>query len=95
MGTMATMYSLGTEDFQVSELRERMLSELNPKTGKPVYSTATCFSLLVFYVFALQCMSTLAITRRETKTWLWPAVQFLYMGGLAYLGSFLVYNGLS
>jgi len=95
VGTMATMYSLGTEDFQVSELRERMLSELNPKTGKPVYSTATCFSLLVFYVFALQCMSTLAITRRETKTWLWPAVQFLYMGGLAYLGSFLVYNGLS
>ncbi|MFM8493871.1 MAG: ferrous iron transport protein B [Bacteroidota bacterium] len=95
VGTMATMYSLGTEDFQVSELRGRMLSEVNPKTGKPVYSTATCFSLLVFYAFALQCMSTLAVTRRETKTWLWPAVQFLYMGALAYLGSLLVYTWLS
>jgi ferrous iron transport protein B len=95
VGTMATMYSLGTEDFQVSELRTRMLSEVNPKTGKTVYSTATCFSLLVFYAFALQCMSTLAVTRRETKTWIWPAVQFFYMGTLAYLGSLLVYSGLS
>ena len=95
VGTMATMYSLGTEDFQVSELRGRMLAEVNPKTGKPVYSIATCFSLLVFYAFALQCMSTLAVTRRETKTWLWPAVQFFYMGTLAYLGSLLVYTLLS
>jgi len=95
VGTMATMYSLGTEDFQVSELRGRMLSEVNPATGKPVYSTATCFSLLVFYAFALQCMSTLAVTRRETKSWLWPAVQFFYMGALAYIGSLLVYSGLS
>jgi len=95
VGTMATMYSLGTENFEVSELRGRMVSEVNPATGKPVYSTATCYSLLIFYAFALQCMSTLAVTRRETRSWLWPVVQFVYMGALAYLGALGVFRWFS
>ena len=52
-------------------------------------------SLLLFYVFAMQCMSTLAVVRRETKSWKWPLVQFFYMGGLAYLSSLLAYQLLS
>ncbi|MCB0559810.1 MAG: hypothetical protein KDD09_12750, partial [Phaeodactylibacter sp.] len=66
-----------------------------PVTGKPIYGLATSLSLLLFYVFAMQCMSTLAVVKRETKSWKWPLVQFLYMSGLAYLSSLLVYQLLS
>ena len=60
--------------------------------GTKVYTLATALSLMMFYVLAMQCMSTLAITKRETRTWKWPAVQFAYMTGLAYLMSFVVYQ---
>ena len=93
VGTMATIYSIGsatTEDDSKS-ISERMKSELRPD-GSPVYSTATALSLLIFYVFAMQCMSTLAVVKRETKSWKWPIIQFLFMGIMAYLGSLLVYN---
>lgn len=91
VGTMATIYSIGgTED--EATVRQRMASEINPKTGEPVYGFATSLSLLIFYVFAMQCMSTLAITKRETKSWKWAAIQFIYMSGLAYIGSLIVYQ---
>lgn len=94
VGTMATIYSVGdTENTQ--SIREKMQSEINPKTGKPLFSVAVGFSLLLFYAFAMQCMSTLAVVYRETKNWKWPAIQFVYMSLLAYLSSLLVYQLLS
>lgn len=94
VGTMATIYSVGSSDDEAT-VREKMRAEIRPDNGQPVYNRATALSLLVFYVFAMQCMSTLAITKRETKSWKWPIIQFLYMGGLAYLGSFITYQLLS
>jgi ferrous iron transport protein B len=64
----------------------------NPVTLKPVYSPAVCFSLILFYAFALQCMSTLAVVKRETGSWKWPLVQFLGMGALAWLASFCCFQ---
>lgn len=94
VGTMATIYSIGG-DAEESSVRERMAAELKPGTDQPMYDTATSMSLLIFYAFALQCMSTLAVTRKETNSWKWPAIQFVLMTSMAYLGSWLVYNLLS
>jgi ferrous iron transport protein B len=91
VGTMATIYSVGSVDDELT-LRKRMAAEINPATGEKVYNVATSFSLLIFYVFAMQCMSTLAITKKETNSWKWPLVQFTYMSVLAYLGSFITFN---
>lgn len=92
VGTMATIYSVGSAGDDELSIRERMAKERNPVTGKPVYSFATALSLLVFYVFAMQCMSTLAVVKRETKSWKWPILQFVFMSALAYLASLLVYQ---
>jgi ferrous iron transport protein B len=94
VGTMATIYSVGDSD-DVSSLRQKMGAATRTDTGEKVYTAATALSLLVFYVFAMQCMSTLAVTRRETASWKWPIIQFLFMSALAYLGSFIVYQTLS
>jgi ferrous iron transport protein B len=92
VGTMATIYSIGSASEDDSKsISERMKSELRPD-GTPMYSTATALSLLIFYVFAMQCMSTLAVVKRETKSWKWPIIQFIFMGAMAYLGSLLVFN---
>jgi ferrous iron transport protein B len=91
VGTMATIYSIGSAKDDSKSISERMKSELRPD-GTPIYSTATALSLLIFYVFAMQCMSTLAVVKRETKSWKWPIIQFLFMGVMAYLGSLLVFN---
>lgn len=91
VGTMSTIYSLGS-DADEKTLRQKMAAEINPDTGKPVYQANTAASLLVFYVFAMQCMSTLAVTRKETGSWKWPFIQFTYMGILAYIGALLAYN---
>jgi ferrous iron transport protein B len=91
VGTMATIYSISSSKDDSKSISERMKSELRPD-GSPMYSTATALSLLIFYVFAMQCMSTLAVVKRETKSWKWPIIQFLFMGVMAYLGSLLVYN---
>ena len=72
-------------------LRDKMKAAKRPD-GTPLFTLATGVSLMIFYVFAMQCMSTLAITRRETKSWKWPVIQFVYMTGLAYLMSLLVYQ---
>jgi ferrous iron transport protein B len=94
VGTMATIYSIGS-DSDESSVKNRMATEINYETGEKVYSPATSWSLLLFYVFALQCMSTLAITKRETNSWKWPLIQFFYLGALAYLSSFTIYQFLS
>jgi ferrous iron transport protein B len=92
VGTMATIYSVGANVEDESTIKSRMQSEINPETGGPMYTPAMAFSLLVFYAFAMQCMSTLAIVYRETKNWRWPAFQLVYLTTLAYLSALLVYN---
>jgi len=94
VGTMATIYSIGSADDEFS-VRKRMAKERHPDTGKPVYTMPTALSLLIFYVFAMQCMSTLAVVKKETKSWKWPLLQFFFMTGLAYLASLLVYQVLN
>lgn len=89
VGTMATLYSV--EDKDNSTLRQKMQSAVHDD-GSRVYTLPAALSLMVFYVFAMQCMSTLAIVKRETKTWKWPVIQFIYMTGLAYVMSLLIYN---
>jgi len=91
VGTMATIYSVGSTDDELS-VREQLAAEINPDTGGMRYDFATSLSLLLFYVFAMQCMSTLAVTKRETKSWKWPAVQFIFMSVLAYMSSFAAYQ---
>ncbi len=90
VGTMATIYSANDSE-NASSVREKLILEKGVN-GKPKYTPAVCLSLLVFYAFAMQCMSTMAVVLRETKSWKWMWIQFFYMTGLAYLSSYLVYN---
>lgn len=90
VGTMATIYSVGSED-DTTAIRQRMTTEKR-SDGSKAYDLATGLSLLIFYAFAMQCMSTLAVVKRETGGWKWPAYQFIYMSVLAYSASFLVYH---
>jgi ferrous iron transport protein B len=95
VGTMSTIYSLGAGDEDDNTtIRQRLQAERNPDTGGPMYTTAVAWSLLVFYVFAMMCMSTLATTYRETKSWRWPLVQLAYMSVLAYGAAWLTYLAL-
>lgn len=94
VGTMATIYSIGSAEDEF-RIRDRMAEEVDPRTGRRVYDTATSWSLLVFYVFAMMCMSTLAVTKREMGGWKWPIVQFVFMTTLAYVGALVVYQVLS
>ncbi len=94
VGTMATIYSVGSTEDNL-KVSEQMSKDVNLQTGEKTYNSAVAWSLLIFYVFALQCMSTIAVVRKETGSWKWPLVQFLYMGGLAYFFSFLIYNFLN
>lgn len=91
VGSMATIYSVHQESDDPAPLIDRMRTETNSE-GKPMYSIAVGASLLVFYVYAMQCMATLAVVRRETKSWKWPIIQVVYMGVLAYLGAFIAFN---
>lgn len=91
VGTMATLYSVGDED-NTTSIREKMLQAKNPETGDRLYNKATTFSLLIFYAFAMQCMATLAVVYRETKSYKWPIIQVIYMGALAYISSWIVFT---
>lgn len=98
VGTMATIYSIGNvdegEDGQTT-IKNRMREEINQETGGPRFTPAVGFSLLVFYTFAMQCMSTIAIVYRETRGWKWPLIQLAYMTALAYVSAFAVFQILS
>lgn len=91
VGTMSTIYSIGSseDDFV---LREKMKTARFEDSGTPVYTLATALSLLVFYALAMQCMSTIAVVKRETGSWKWALLQFSYMSLLAYLLAWLVYH---
>jgi len=91
VGTMATLYSVGDDaDENNNTLRQKMSAAVKAD-GTKVYNLASGLSLMVFYVLAMQCMSTLAIVKRETRSWKWPAIQLVYMTSLAYLLSWLTY----
>jgi ferrous iron transport protein B len=91
VGTMATLYSVGEgADENSTTLRKKMQSAVRTD-GTKVYTLATGVSLMIFYVLAMQCMSTLAVVKRETGSWKWPIIQFLYMTGLAYVLSMISY----
>jgi ferrous iron transport protein B len=91
VGTMATLYSVGDAADNDLTLRQKMGAAVRPD-GTKVYTEATGVSLMIFYVLAMQCMSTLAVVKRETGSWKWPIIQLLYMTALAYLLSFIVYQ---
>jgi ferrous iron transport protein B len=90
VGTMATLYSVGDSDNELL-LKEKMKAAEHPD-GRPVFNLASGLSLMIFYVFAMQCMSTLAVVKRETRTWKWPIIQLIYMTALAYVMSFIIYQ---
>lgn len=94
VSTIATIYSLGSTEDQTT-IKTQLKSEINPQTGGPRYTTAVGLSLLVFYTFAMQCMSTLAVVKRETKGWKWPLIQLVYMTAVAYLSAFIIFQSLS
>ena len=92
VGTMATIYSVEGSAEKMESVQQKMKTATNPETGKPVFSLAVAFSLMMFYAFAMQCASTVAVVYRETKNWKWPAAQFAYMTVLAYAASFVAYH---
>ncbi len=94
VSTIATIYSLGSTNDNAT-IMDRLKDEVDPETGGPRFTAAVGFSLLVFYTFAMQCMSTLAVVKRETKGWKWPLAQLIYMTGLAYTSALIVYQVLS
>ena len=91
VGTLATIYSVGSEEEET--IKNRMAAEIHPATGKPRFNFASGISLLLFYAFAMQCMSTLAVVRKETNSWKWPMWQLVAMSAIAYivaLGAFQI-----
>jgi len=94
VGSLATIYSVGDDNDNQRRLIEKLKYERNEQ-GKPFYSLATGLSLLIFYVFAMQCMATLAVVKRETNGWKWPIIQLIYMGTVAYLCAFITFQFLS
>jgi ferrous iron transport protein B len=92
VGTMATLYSANEEDTSAGSTLVQKMSAAKRSDGSKVYTLATGVSLLLFYVFAMQCMSTLAIVYRETKSWKYPVYQFIYMFALAYLFSWVAFR---
>jgi ferrous iron transport protein B len=90
VGTMATLFSVGDSD-EGTLLRDKMRAA-KKDDGTPLFTVATGVSLMVFYLFAMQCMSTLAIVKRETKSWKWPVIQLIYMTAIAYIMSFIFFQ---
>ncbi|MBF7092787.1 ferrous iron transport protein B [Flavobacterium sp. ALJ2] len=91
VGTLATIYSVGGTDNEAT-IKSKMQEEINPQTGEKIFNFASGISLLLFYAFALQCASTLAITKKETNSWKWPMIQLVLMSGFAYITALLAYQ---
>lgn len=92
VSTLGTVYALGDVDEESASLRDRLKAEVDPVTGEHVFTNAVAWSILIFFVFALQCISTLAILRRELGNWKYPAFMFAYMGLLGYTGAVIAYH---
>ncbi len=93
VSTMATVYNLGDADQTSVSLREKLRDAEDPKTGGRAYSPLMAVSLMVFFVLACQCMSTVAVVRRETNSWRWPIFMVVMMNALAWIASFAVFQG--
>jgi len=93
VSTLATIYNVGNVKDDVISLSDAMKRDKNPVTGKSIFTPLVALSLMVFYVYAAQCMATFAIVKRETNSWKWPVFMVVYMTGLAYFGSLIVYQG--
>ncbi|WP_366185969.1 ferrous iron transport protein B [Flavobacterium ovatum] len=91
VGTLATIYSVGGSDNE-DTIKNKMGAEINPITGKKIFNFASGISLLLFYAFAMQCASTLAITRKETNSWKWPLGQLIFMSGFAYVVALIAFQ---
>lgn len=90
VGTLATIYSVGNDDEDT--IKNRMAGEINPILGGPLFNFASGVSLLLFYAFAMQCMSTLAVVKKETNTWKWPSLQLIIMTAIAYISALIAYQ---
>ncbi|WP_339632642.1 ferrous iron transport protein B [Bizionia echini] len=90
VGTLATIYNVGSDEEET--IKNRMAGEVNPILGGPLFNFASGISLLLFYAFAMQCMSTLAIVKRETNSWKWPAWQLVVMTAFAYVVALIAYQ---
>ena len=90
---MSTIYSVGGTDNH--SIKQKLKEAKNLETGEMFFTTAVGISLMLFYAFAMQCMSTIAVVYRETNGWTWPLIQLFYMSALAYLSSFIAYSILS
>lgn len=91
VGTLATIYSVGSHSDEEETIKEQMKNEVC-EDGKKTFNFATGVSLLLFYAFAMQCVSTLAIVKKETNSWKWPIIQLVFMSGFAYLTALLAYQ---
>lgn len=91
VGTLATIYSVGDNENQ-DTIKNKMGAEINPETGAKIFNFASGISLLLFYAFAMQCASTLAITKKETNSWKWPFGQLIFMSGLAYIVALIAFQ---
>ena len=92
VGTMSTIYSVDSDDEDAATIRNKMRDAKNAETGLPVFTFATSLSLMLFYAFAMQCMSTVAVVYRETKSWKWPTIQLVYMTAMAYVASLIAFQ---
>ncbi len=90
VGTLATIYSVGSDEEET--IKNRMAGEINPVLGGPLFNFASGISLLLFYAFAMQCMSTLAIVKRETNSWKWPTLQLVIMSAFAYIVALIAFQ---
>lgn len=91
VGTLNTIYSVEDQE-DIVTLRQKLAEDRDPETGEPIYGLWTALSLMVFFALACQCMSTLAVVKRETNSWKWPVIMFVYMTALAWVASFVVYQ---
>jgi len=92
VSTLATIYNVEDDGDNMVNLKEAMQNDINPETGKNVFTPLVAISIMVFYVYAAQCVATFAIVKTETNTWKWPIFMIVYMTLLAYIMSFIVYN---
>ena len=90
VGTLATIYSVGNEEEET--IKNKMAAEINPVTGKALFNFATGISLLLFYAFAMQCVSTVAVVKKETNGWKWPSIQLVSMSIIAYVSALIAYQ---
>src|SRR5690606_19899538 len=92
IGTLATIYNVGSHSDDEETVKTRMAAEVHPDTGEKVFNFASGVSLLLFYAFAMQCASTVAITKKETNSWKWTLIQLFFMSAFAYVAALVAYQ---